>query len=107
MMDIGSWLRGLGLQMYEPAFRENAIDDSVLPRFSAEDLYVWGVVLVGHRRKLLDAIAALRADANAGAPLRDAATIARSRKDAAERRRLTVMICDLVRSTALSTRLDP
>ena len=63
-MDAGGWLRG--------AFRENAIDDMVLPNLTAEDLKDLGVGIVGHRRKLLDAIAALRADATAKAPSRDA-----------------------------------
>ena len=64
-MDVGAWLRGLGLEQYEAAFRENAIDDAVLPSLTAEDLKDLGVGLVGHRRKLLDAIAALRAEASA------------------------------------------
>jgi len=100
-MDIAAWLRGLGLAQYEPAFRENAIDDTILPSLTAEDLRELGVALIGHRRKLLDAIAALRAEAPAASP---AATGPAS---APERRQLTVMFCDLVGSTALSTRFDP
>src|SRR5262245_53730588 len=108
MMDVGSWLRGLGLERYEVAFRENEIDETVLPSLTADDLKDLGIGIVGHRRKLLDAIAALRADANTKVPLSDTLpTIDRSPKDAAERRHLTVMICDLVGSTALSARLDP
>jgi class 3 adenylate cyclase/tetratricopeptide (TPR) repeat protein/ABC-type transport system involved in cytochrome c biogenesis ATPase subunit len=109
MMNVGSWLRGLGLERYEAAFRENEIDETVLPTLTADDLKDLGVGIVGHRRKLLNAIAALRADANTKVPLPDTLpTIDRSSpKDAAERRHLTVMICDLVGSTALSTRLDP
>ena len=108
MMDVGSWLRGLGLERYEAAFRENEIDETVLPSLTADDLKDLGIGIVGHRRKLLDAIAALRADANTKVPLSDTLpTIDRSPKDAAERRHLTVMICDLVGSTALSARLDP
>src|SRR5262252_7515041 len=108
MMDVGSWLRGLGLERYEAAFRENEIDETVLPTLMADDLKDLGVGVVGHRRKLLNAIAALRADANTKAPLTDTLpTIVRSPKDAAERRHLTVMICDLVGSTALAVRLDP
>jgi hypothetical protein len=61
-MDLGDWLRSLGLERYEAAFRENEIDDTVLPNLTAEDLKDLGVSIVGHRRKLLDAIAALRAD---------------------------------------------
>src|SRR5262244_730110 len=108
MMHIGSWLRGLGLERYEAAFRENEIDETVLPTLTVDDLKDLGVGVVGHRRKLLNAIAALRADANTKVPLPDTLpTIDRSPKDAAERRHLTVMICDLVGSTALSARLDP
>ena len=107
-MDVGSWLRGLGLERYEAAFRENEIDETVLPTLTADDLKDLGVCYVGHRRKLLNAIAALRADANTKVPLPDTLpTIDRPPKDAAERRHLTVMICDLVGSTALSARLDP
>src|SRR5262247_2313498 len=107
-MDVGSWLRGLGLERYEAAFRENEIDETVLPTLTADDLKDLGVGVVGHRRKLLNAIAALRADANTKVPLPDTLpTIDRSPKDAAERRHLTVMICDLVDSTALAARLDP
>src|SRR3954454_1241780 len=95
-MDLGSWLRSLGLEQYEPAFRENAIDDSVLPRLTAEDLKDLGIAIVGHRRKLLDAIAILRTDANAEAATYTLSTIDRSPKDTAERRHVTVMFSDLV-----------
>jgi hypothetical protein len=61
-MDIVVWLRSLGLGKYEAAFRENEIDETVLPNLTAEDLKDLGVSLVGHRRKLLDAIATLRND---------------------------------------------
>ena len=61
-MDIAAWLRGLGLAEYEPTFRQNAIDSAVLPNLTNEDLKDLGVTLVGHRRRLLDAIAALRAE---------------------------------------------
>src|SRR5215470_13340949 len=107
-MDVGGWLRGLGLGQYEAAFRENAIDGTVLPRLTAEDLKDLGVSFVGHRRKLLDAIAALRADANIKAPSPDAlAEKDRPPKEGAERRQVTVMFSDLVGSTALSARIDP
>jgi SAM domain (Sterile alpha motif) len=59
-MDIGGWLRGLGLEQYWPAFRENDINDEVLLRLMAEDLRELGVASIGHRRVLLDAIAAPR-----------------------------------------------
>jgi SAM domain (Sterile alpha motif) len=63
-LDIDAWLRSLGLEQYEAAFRDNAIDEKVLPRLTAEDLKDLGVGLVGHRRTLLDAIAVLRGDRN-------------------------------------------
>src|SRR6266566_4075230 len=108
MMDVGSWLRGLGLGQYEAAFRENAIDDTVLPNLTAEDLKDLGVGIVGHRRKLLDAIAALRADASAKAPPPNTLPATDiTAKDTAERRQVTVMFCDLVGSTALAARMDP
>jgi hypothetical protein len=58
-MDVADWLRKLGLEQYEPAFRENEIDERVLPSMTAEDLRDLGITLVGHRRRPLDAIAAL------------------------------------------------
>ena len=61
-MDIGAWLRSLGLERYEAAFRENEINETVLPNLTAEDLKDLGVGIVGHRRKILDAIGALRVD---------------------------------------------
>jgi hypothetical protein len=66
-VEIGNWLRSLGLAQYEPAFRENAIDGEVLPKLTSEDLKEIGVVAIGHRRKLLEAIAALGAEAPAAA----------------------------------------
>ena len=98
-MDIAAWLRSLGLQQYEQAFRENDIDASVLPKLTADDLVGLGVTSIGHRRKLLDAIAALREPA--------AATTLHDGDIGPARRQLTVMFCDLVGSTALSERLDP
>ena len=110
-MDIRSWLRSLGLEKYEAAFRENEIDERVLPNLTQEDLKEIGVGPVGHRRTLLDAIAALRADTGGEAPLFDGATASSElgvhHEDRAERRQVTVMFCDLVGSTALSTRMDP
>ena len=61
-MDLGQWLRSLGLQSYEQAFCDNAIDAAISPELTADDLKDLGVCLVGHRRKLLAAIAALRSD---------------------------------------------
>jgi class 3 adenylate cyclase/tetratricopeptide (TPR) repeat protein len=108
-MDVGGWLRSLGLEQYEASFRENKIDDTVLPSLTAEDLKDLGVGFVGHRRKLLDAIVALRAEASVPTPsLSDAPpAIDKGAKDTAERRQVTAMFSDLVGSTALSTRLDP
>jgi len=108
-MDLGDWLRRLGLERYEEAFRKNEIDDTILPSLTAEDLKELGVGILGHRRKLLDAIVALRADADARAsPPPDAvATTGGSVGDTAERRQVTVMFSDLVGSTALSARMDP
>src|SRR6476620_7873064 len=103
-IDITAWLGKLGLEQYAPAFRDNAIDSGVLPRLTAEDLKDLGVTLVGHRRRLLDAIAALGAEVPAAVAA--ASRTAASGADA-ERRQLTVMFCDLVDSTALSSRLDP
>jgi SAM domain (Sterile alpha motif) len=73
MIDVGGWLRGLGLGQYEAAFRENNIDDAVLPSLTAEDLKDLGIGTVGHRRKLLDAIALLRTETITTAPPAEAA----------------------------------
>ena len=61
-MDVGGWLRKLGLEQYEASFLDNNIDEMVLPSLTAEDLKDLGVGFVGHRRKLLDAIATYRAN---------------------------------------------
>ena len=107
-MDVGSWLRRLGLEQYEATFRQNNVDETVLPSMTAEDLKDLGVGSVGHRRKLLDAIAALRAEASPPTPLSDAPLATdQAAKDTAERRQVTVMFSDLVGSTALSARMDP
>jgi class 3 adenylate cyclase len=114
-MDVAEWLRHLGLEQYEPAFRENGIDDRVLPDLTAEDLKDLGVSLVGHRRQLLKAITALNTGAApTGAPLAVSPISAPILDDrplpphpVADRRQLSVMFCDLVDSTPLSARLDP
>ena len=72
VMDIMVWLRSLGLGKYEAVFRENEIDETVLPNLTAEDLKELSVTALGHRRKLLDAIAALRNDASGKASSVDA-----------------------------------
>jgi class 3 adenylate cyclase/predicted ATPase len=107
-MDVAAWLIGLGLEQYAPAFRENDIDGEVLPELTADDLISIGVTSVGHRRKLLAAIAAL------GEPptvVQSAASMIPAPTTPptidAERRQLTVMFSDLVGSTALSAQLDP
>ena len=110
-MDVVGWLRSLGLERYEAVFRENEITQRVLPNLTAEDLKELGVAALGHRRILLDAIAALRADTGGKAPSADVATAPNGPKvspeDRAERRQVTVMFSDLVGSTALSARMDP
>jgi class 3 adenylate cyclase len=100
-IDVAEWLKGLGLERYEPAFRENEIDWEALPKLTAEDLKDLGVVLGGHRRRLLDAIAALGASEAPPAPSLPPAAAE------AERRQLTEMFCDLVGSTPLAIRFDP
>ncbi|OSI19555.1 hypothetical protein BSZ22_11180 [Bradyrhizobium canariense] len=106
-MDLRAWLRKLGLEHYEATFRENKIDDTVLPSLTAEDLKDLGVGFVGDRRKLLDGIAALRAGASAPTPPSEAPPATNeSDADTAERRQVTVMFSDLVGSTALSARMD-
>jgi class 3 adenylate cyclase/predicted ATPase len=113
-MDVAAWLRALGLEQYAQAFRENDVDAQILPELTAEDLIGLGVVSIGHRRKLLAAIAALREKPEPAsektAPVTPPAAdedSAGSASSSAERRHLTVMFCDLVGSTALSARLDP
>jgi hypothetical protein len=107
-MDLGAWLRGLGLEEYEAAFRQNHIDDSVLPSLTAEDLKDLGIGSIGHRRKLLEAIALVRAEPTTKAPPPEApTTVPKPPQDTAERRQVTVMFSDLVGSTALSARMDP
>src|SRR5215813_3289846 len=106
-MDIGGWLRGLGLERYEQAFRENEIDPRVLPELTADDLKELGVAAIGHRRLLLKAIADLAAGAGRTATEDVPAPSAANAPAEAERRQLTVMFCDLVGSTPLAVRYDP
>jgi len=110
-MDLGDWLRSLGLGKYDAAFRENEIDETVLPSLTHETLKELGVTAVGHRLKLLDAIAALRNGESSKASSVDAATTSGAPstqpENRAERRQVTVMFSDLVGSTALSARMDP
>ena len=108
-MDIGSWLRRLGLERYEPAFQENEIDETVLPSLTVEDLKELGVSALGHRRKLLDAIATLRLASKATRQAAGYAATTPTPLPAAvgERRHVTVMFCDLVDSTGIASKLDP
>ena len=121
-LNIEAWLRGLGLEHYAEAFRENAIDGEILPKLTADDLKDIGVTVVGHRRKIFEAIAILRAASEpapsaaqppapgpktASAPKPVPAPAVQLVPSQAERRQLTVMFVDLVGSTELSSRLDP
>ena len=112
-MDIADWLRRLGLYQYESVFRDNDVDTETLPSLTADDLRELGITSLGHRRKLLSAIAALsptlgqNLEDDRGPPLAEARASRSSMARPAERRHLTVMFADLVGSTALSVRLDP
>src|SRR5271168_861563 len=103
-MDVGEWLRGLGLGQYEATFRDNEIDDAVLSDLTDGDLEKLGVPM-GHRKRLLKAIVSLGSTETSAKPTNPAPTP--TSPDVAERRQLTVMFCDLVGSTTLSARLDP
>ena len=105
-MDVGNWLRNLGLERYEAAFRENAVGADVLHQLTAEDLKELGVAAVGHRRRLLAAIAELQNDAEMHGNV-DRPAEGQPSASAAERRHITVLFCDIVGSTPLSSRLDP
>src|ERR1700726_4869984 len=103
-VDVGSWLRRLGLERFETPFPRNDASTDVLCDLTAEDLEGLGVATIGHRRRLLVAIAKLRDGApQAVSPADDHLPS----PSAGERRQLTVMFCDLVGSTALSEKLDP
>jgi len=104
-LDIAAWLRGLDLAIYEKTFRDNAIDAEVLPELTDQDLEKLGVLL-GHRKKLRKAIAALGSPTS-GASATPAPLPPGPLLDHAERRQLTALFCDLVGSTALTSRLDP
>ena len=103
MQQITDWLEKLGMSEYAERFAENGIDVSVLRYLTDQDLEKIGVLL-GHRRKMLAAIAELVGAVQA--PPQPALTEPKP-KDAAERRQVTVMFSDLVGSTALSARMDP
>jgi len=105
-VDVASWLRDLGLERYEAAFRENDVSAEVLFHLTAEDLKELGVAAVGHRRQLLVAIAKLRDEAASGQVVKSSGDQLASTAGA-ERRQITVLFCDIVGSTPLSTVLDP
>src|SRR5215831_13865698 len=110
-MDITRWLGALGLQEYEHAFRESDVDTAVLPELTSNDLIALSVTSIGHRRKLLAAIAALRPATQSAVETTAAGSTSLAHPHTpvadAERRQVTVMFCDLVGSTALSFQLDP
>jgi class 3 adenylate cyclase len=107
-MDVGTWLRNLGLGHYESSFRENEIDSEVLRNLTSEDLKDLGISIIGHRRKILSAIADLSAPAPAPSAPKPSSDSKRAFGEvASERRQLTLMFCDLVGSTPLSAQLDP
>ena len=106
-MDIAAWLRRLGLEQYEQAFRDNAIDAEVLAELTDADLDKLGMLL-GHRKRFLKAAGELRPSAFQPDPGADEIAVqSRAAEPIAERRQLTVMFADLVGSTALASRLDP
>jgi class 3 adenylate cyclase/tetratricopeptide (TPR) repeat protein len=108
-MDTGEWLRSLDLGQYEASFRDNEIDEAIIRSLTVDDLKDLGVTLVGHRRRILAAIAELPAPAGvAAAAASDVRPpVVEPPQAAAERRQLTVLFCDLAGSTAMSARLDP
>jgi class 3 adenylate cyclase/predicted ATPase len=107
-MDVGAWLRNLGLEKYEPAFIENAIDFDVLPELTEDDLEKLGMPL-GDRKRFIRAIKAMAGSSRSASITSEVGQSSGEHFPiaAGERRHLTVMICDLVGSTALSARLDP
>src|SRR6476659_1055045 len=107
-MNIGGWLRNLGLERYELLFIENAIDSDVLAELTEGDLEKLGIPL-GDRKRLIKAIRTMLADSptTLTSGVGENAQSGQPHVAAAERRHLTVMICDLVGSTALSGRRDP
>ncbi len=110
MRDVGEWLGALGLSRYEAAFRENDVDADVAAGLTADDLRGLGVASIGHRRKLVDAIAALKGvaeGASSASTVRSGTSAPSTAPSEAKRRQLTVMFVDLVGSTALSAQLDP
>ena len=115
-MDVADWLRALDLGQYETAFHENSVTAELLPSLTSEDLKDLGISRVGHRRRLLDAIAGAayrngtdrRSEPRAEAdPSAATDQLQRSPSSVSERRHISVMFCDLAGSTTLSSHLDP
>jgi class 3 adenylate cyclase len=112
-VDVGAWLKSLGLERYEAAFYENDVTATLLPSLTADDLKDLGITSVGHRRQLLVAITKLQGNDASSQMVRlssdhvTSAPAVDTVSHAGERRQLTVMFCDLVGSTALSEKLDP
>ena len=107
MLNVARWLAEQGLEQYAEAFAENAIDGEVLRTLSEDDLKVLGVKALGHRKKLLAAIALLREQPISNRLAEGSRTRTVEPSGIAERRQLTVMFVDLVGSTELAARLDP
>src|SRR6516165_2097936 len=107
MQQIADWLEKLGLGQYAQRFAENDICFGILPHLTDQDLKELGVTSLGHRRQLLSAIADLSGFQKGIAPPASATEVAITPRDTAERRQITVMLSDLVGSTALSARMDP
>ena len=111
-MDVGVWLRSLGLGQYEATFRDNEIDGAVLPKLTVEDLKDLGVAIVGHRRKIMSAIEELNAsrvrrpNRRHGGVETQAPPLGGASSGRAERRPITILFCDLVGSTSLAANLD-
>ena len=105
-MDVGAWLKSLGLEQYEAVFHANDVDAEVLPTLTGEELKDIGVSSIRHRRRLLEAAAELHSNTTSPLPVQEIET-RRPSLSATERRQITVLFCDIVGSTPLSTRLDP
>src|ERR1700674_1825581 len=103
-MNIATWLRALGLEQYEQVFRDNAIDYDIILNLTDTELASLGIHPLGHRKKLLRAIAALGSEASRWGP---PAPLSEGAEDSdPERRLITVLFADLVGSMELAARLD-
>src|SRR5258708_12204725 len=107
MEQIAEWLESLGLSEYAQRFAENDIDFTILSDLTDQDLEKIGIASLGHRRKLLRAIATLKNIEKGTSAMAVGSSAAPLTLDSAERRQVTVMFSDLVDSTALSARMDP